>query len=345
MQTRWLRFSMAMMVIGLVLGAPAQWVGLSFVTTAYAQAPATTTTGEKAAPAVDDKNKKPETFMDYWRQGGATMWPLLGTAVWATAIIIEMIMKLRVRIVCPPQLVQQLYQTLMVKDYQKAWKIGMENSCVITRILCAALEKLPNGREAFDNTAMEAAASESNAFKNKNAYINLNATISPLLGLFGTIAGMVGAFNSMAFSGAVGDPSKLAGDIGTALVTTYTGLVIAIPALCAYYILGNRIKKLMEYVQGRLTILIDEIDFDNIPADLVIVTKEMRMAYLGGGKTAGAGAQKASTGKAAPATAAKSVTAAAAPAKVEHVACPNCSKEVTVGDKKCPHCNSELDWE
>ena len=345
MQTRSFRFLMAMMVIGLLLGGAAQLTGLSFVTTAYAQAPATTGGG---AQPVDDKNKKPETFMDYWRQGGPTMWPLLGTAVWATAILIELLMKLRVRVACPSGIIQQLYQTLMVKDYQKAWKIGMDNPSVATHILCAALEKLPSGREAFDTAVLESASNESNVFKNKNAYINLNATISPLLGLFGTIAGMMGAFNSMAFSGAVGDPSKLAGDIGTALVTTYTGLAIAIPALCAYYILGNRIKKVMEYVQGRLTMLFDEIDFDNIPSDLVIVTKEARMTSLGGGKAgtvSGASAPKASVPKASAAV--KPVTAAeATPAKEEqHVACPNCSKEVTVGDKKCPHCGAELDWE
>jgi len=344
MQTRWFRFLMATMVIGLLLGGTAQWIGLSFVTTAYAQAPATMDGG--AAKTGFDKNKKPETFMDYWRQGGPTMWPLLGTAVWATAILIELLMKLRVRITCSPEIIQQLYQTLLVKDYQKAWKIGMDNPSVATRILCAALEKLPNGREAFDSAALESASNETNVFKSKNAYINLNATIAPLLGLFGTIAGMMGAFNSMAFSGAVGDPSKLAGDIGTALVTTYTGLIVAIPCFCAYYILSNRIKKIMEYVQGRLAVLFDEIDFDNIPSDLVIVTKEARMAYLGGGKAgmaSGASVPKAPAVKAA--TAAKPAVSEATPAKAEHVACPNCSKEVTVGDKKCPHCGSELDWE
>jgi len=347
MQTQWFRFLMAMMVIGLLLGGTAQWTGLSFTTTAYAQAPATT--GEGAAKTGWDKNKKPETFMDYWRQGGPTMWPLLGTAVWATAVLIELLIKLRIRVACPSEIIQQLYQTLLVKDYQKAWKIGMDNPCVVTRILCTALEKLPNGQEAFDTTALESASNETNVFSSKNAYINLNATIAPLLGLFGTIAGMMGAFNSMAFSGAVGDPSKLAGDIGTALVTTYTGLAIAIPGLCAYYILGNRIKKVMEYVQGRLTMLFDEIDFDNIPDDLVIVTKEARMAYLGGGKTgmaSGASAPKVPAVKAKASTAAKPTAAPeATPAKEEHVACPNCSKEVTVGDKKCPHCNAELDWE
>ena len=346
MQTRWFRFLMAVMVIGLILGGTAQWTGLSFTTTAYAQAPATT--GESAAKTGWDKNKRPETFMDYWRQGGPTMWPLLGTAVWATAVLIELLMKLRIRLMCPADIIQQLYQTLMVQDYQKAWKIGMDNPCVVTRILCAALEKLPNGQEAFDTVAMESASNEANVFKSKNAYINLNATIAPLLGLFGTISGMVGAFNSMAYSGAVGDPSKLAGDIGEALITTYTGLVIAIPGLCAYYILGNRIKKIMEYTQTRLTVLFDEIDFDNIPADLVIVTKEVRMAYLGGGKAgmaSGMPASKSAAVKTKSSTAAKRAVPGATPAKAEHVACPNCSKEVTVGDKKCPHCNAELDWE
>lgn len=346
MQTRWFRFLMAMMVIGLLLGGTALVPGLSFATTAYAQAPATTDGG--AAKTGWDKNKRPETFMDYWRQGGPTMWPLLGTAVWATAVLIELLMKLRIRLMCPPEIIQQLYQTLMVKDYQKAWKIGMDHPSVATRILCAALEKLPNGREAFDTAALESASNETNVFKSKNAYINLNSTIAPLLGLFGTISGMVGAFNSMAYSGAVGDPSKLAGDIGEALITTYAGLVIAIPGLCAYYILGNRIKKIMEYVQGRLTVLFDEIDFDNIPEDLVIVTKEARMAYLGGGMAGGASgatASKVPAVKAKTGVAAKPAVSGAAPAKAEHVACPNCSKEVTVGDKKCPHCSAELDWE
>lgn len=325
MQTRWTRWLMVVAVIGLWLGTPARWTGVVATSTAYAQAPA-------AAKEAWDKNKRPETFWDYWRQGGATMWPLLGTAVWATAVLIELLLRLRRKVVCPDGVFQQIYQALMVKDYQKAWKIGKENPNSLTRILSAALEKLPLGQEAFDNTALEAASAEANLYKTKNAYINLNATISPLLGLFGTISGMIGAFNSMAFSGAVGDPSKLAGDIGEALITTYAGLVIAIPALCCYYILGNRIKKIMEYVQGRLTLLIDEIDFENIPEDLVIVTKESRMAEFGGGGGKAPGAAKSAPIKPPAGVAAK-------------VPCPNCSKEVTEGDKKCPHCGSELVWE
>ncbi|MBI2437190.1 MAG: MotA/TolQ/ExbB proton channel family protein [Lentisphaerae bacterium] len=348
MQTRSFRFLMALTVISLLLAGTPFIAGLNPASRAYAQAPAApapaTTAADVPASGGWDKNKKPETFMDYWRQGGPTMWPLLATAVWATAVLIELLLKLRISVASPAGIVQQLYQTLMVKDYQKAWKIGSENPSVVTRILCAALEKLPNGQEAFEAAALESATTESNVYKNKNAYINLNATIAPLLGLFGTISGMVGAFNSMAYSGAVGDPTKLAGDIGEALITTYTGLIIAIPGLCAYYLLGNRAKKIMEYVQGRLSVLFDEIDFDNIPDDLVIVTKEARLAQLGG--VTGPTAKPATATKAKTDTGAKPAAAkAATPAKAQQVACPNCSKEVTEGAAKCQHCGAELDWE
>ncbi|MBI2441342.1 MAG: MotA/TolQ/ExbB proton channel family protein [Lentisphaerae bacterium] len=352
MQTRSRQCLMALTVIGFLLAGMPLLTGLNPVTTAYAQAPANPPADAPASGGWD-KNKKPETLMDYWRQGGPTMWPLLATAVWITAVLIELILKLRLSVVSPAGIVQQLYQTLTVKDYQKAWKIGRENPSVVTRILCAALEKLPQGREPFEAAALEAASTESNIFKNKNAYINLNSTIAPLLGLFGTISGMVGAFNSMAYSGAVGDPTKLAGDIGEALITTYAGLIVAIPGLCAYYLLGNRTKKVMEYVQSRLSVLFDEIDFDNIPEDLVIVTKEARLAYLGGvvgapgAKSATGTTAKAATGAAtkAASSAPAAASAAAAAAKAPRVACPNCSKEVTEGAAKCQHCGAELDWE
>lgn len=354
MQTKFIKRVVILMVCGVFLGIGLSYrsesrPGVGLIGTALAQEPAPAAPAAEAPKAGWDKNKKPETFWDYWRQGGITMWPLLGTAIWATAVFIELLMRLRVKFVCPPNLVQEIYRTVLVKDYQKAWKIAKDNPSVFTRIFAAAIEKLPDGREAVDMAAVEAATNENNMFKSKNAYINLNATVAPLLGLFGTISGMVSAFNSMAFSGAVGDPSKLAGDIGEALITTYSGLVIAIPALFVYYLLGNRIKKVMEYVQRRLTMVFEEIKYEEIPADLVIVTKEMKLAYLVGDAAKAPekkADKKAATGKAATGKqAAAEPPMPAEPAKAERVPCPNCSKEITVGVKKCPHCNTEMDWE
>jgi biopolymer transport protein ExbB len=70
------------------------------------------------------------------------------------------------------------------------------------------------------------------------------ATISPLLGLFGTVYGMIGAFESVALAGEMGDPSVMAGDISYALITTALGLVIAVPALAVYHFLRIRTRLL-----------------------------------------------------------------------------------------------------
>jgi biopolymer transport protein ExbB len=276
--------------------------------------------------------------MDYWSQGGPTMWPLLASLIWFTAVMIELLIKLRVRYFCPPAIVAGLQQALIVKDYQKAWRLATDNPSPLSKIVAAALEKLPQGKEAFEMAAAEVAANLNAEYKIKNAYISLNATIAPLLGLFGTISGMVGAFNSMAYSGAVGDPTKLAGDIGEALITTYAGLVIAIPAFCVFYILGNRQRQVLAGTQEIMTRLMDEVDFNNLPE--VVVTREMRAQTLGG--AAGAAALPAAP---VPVVAPVPRATMSMPVAEEAIACPSCGKHITAGIKKCPHCQIEIEWE
>ena len=188
---------------------------------------------------------------------------------------------------------------------------------------------------------MDASNIEFDKFKVKNSYLNLNATVNTLLGLFGTISGMIGAFNKMAYAGAAGDPSKLAGDIGEALIVTWTGLGIAIIAMYLFYLLTNRLKAVIANVQQIISSLLEYIDFRDLPPDLVIVPPEMRAKYSAGGKGGVAGAAAA-----APVRASKSAVASmgAAPA-AQTIPCPSCSKNINVGIKKCPHCNSDIEWE
>ena len=72
-------------------------------------------------------------------------------------------------------------------------------------------------------------------------YLNVVAAVAPMIGLLGTVSGMISAFQTIGQVG-MGDPSALAGDIGEALVTTATGLTIGIPAMIAYFILRNRLN-------------------------------------------------------------------------------------------------------
>ena len=306
----------------------------SLLPTAYAQ--------EKEEEAIVVEGA-PTTLLDYWKQGGPTMWPLLAIAIWATSLLVELFLKLRKTRFCPDHVVQQLSGALSVADYQKAWRLAIDNPCPLSSIFAPAIEKLPNGREAVEEAAAEASTDERNIYTTKNSYISLVAAIGPMLGLFGTISGMVGAFNAMAYGGAVGDPTKLAGDIGEALITTYTGLLIAIPSMVIYYIIANKLKKMMGFAETAFAELLDLIDFEKLPPDLIVATKEMKAMAM-----AGALAQPAIAETEEKAPGAKKGTPVSQPAeeaKSEMVSCPNCKKEIKVGTKKCPYCNTEIEWE
>ncbi len=335
--------SAAMLVAGMMLG----W-GLVFVSSAMAQEEGAATPPVTSAAPLEESTQDlttlsfkdggpPTTFFDYWSQGGPTMWPLLGSLVWFTAVTIELLIKMRLKYFCPPAIVTALQQTLLVKDYQKAWRIATTNLSPLSAIVAAALEKIPQGKEAVETAAAEAAANINAEYRMKNSYISLNATIAPLLGLFGTMSGMVGAFNSMAYSGAVGDPTKLAGDIGQALITTYAGLLIAIPAFCMFYILGNRLRKMLAGTQAIMNQLLEEVDFNDLPE--IVVTREMRAQALTGGS-------QALMSTMAPAPQAPAQAPAQAQIHDENsVECPQCQAQIAVGVKKCPKCGSEIEWE
>jgi len=82
-------------------------------------------------------------------------------------------------------------------------------------------------------------------------YTNVVAAVAPMVGLLGTVSGMIGAFSTIA-GGGMGKPELLAGDIGEALITTATGLVVGIPAMLAYFILKHRLKTRMDELEDKL---------------------------------------------------------------------------------------------
>lgn len=306
-----------------------------FITAAFAQAPA-------PAAAVRGGGETPvgppETLADYFRGAGITKWPLLASAMWITALIIELIIRGRVKSLCPSDTVAQLSSIIAVKDYVKAWQFCVDNPSPLSRAMAPAIEKIPQGADASADAAMDYMNFQNNIFKVKCSYLNLNATVNTLLGLFGTISGMISAFNKMAYSGATGDPAKLAGSIGEALICTWIGLGLAILSLYLFYVLTNRTKAAMTGMQNIVTRLLDEIDFASVTPDTEIVTSEMKARTIGG-KIAVAAASGLTPVRAAP----RPVSAGSKSAEMAQ--CPHCQHQVQVGLAKCPNCNTELEWE
>lgn len=149
----------------------------------------------------------------------------------------------------PDSMIDELCTLLHLRDLKEAGKILRERPNVLSRSLQASLERArPDmadaNKEKVEASFVEVIESEENNIGQWIHYLNVVATVSPMIGLLGTVSGMIGAFSTIS-SGGMGRPELLAGDIGEALITTATGLVIGIPAMIAYFILKNRLSNQM----------------------------------------------------------------------------------------------------
>ena len=110
--------------------------------------------------------------------------------------------------------------------------------------MSAGLRQSPYGYDAIIRSLEQVAAEETTLRFRRIELLNVLGQVSPMIGLFGTVYGMILAFSAIVASGGAADPVMLAGGIGTALTTTFWGLVVAIPALSGYAILRNKIDEL-----------------------------------------------------------------------------------------------------
>ena len=157
-----------------------------------------------------------------------------------------------------------LAKAIRTRDVAAARTTAAQNDTVLNRLLTAALTKArpshPSlNREAMDHAFVEAAEAEENAISQWINYLNVIATVAPMVGLLGTVSGMIGAFQTIG-TGGMGKPEALAGDIGEALITTATGLCIGIPAMIAYFFYRNRLTARMLQVGQEGGVLLDAFE-------------------------------------------------------------------------------------
>jgi biopolymer transport protein ExbB len=147
--------------------------------------------------------------------------------------------------VCPVHLVEDFEEMLDNKQYQEAYELAKEHESVLGSVLSAGLSKLSAGYPQAIEAMQEIGEEENMKLEHRLSYMALIGTISPMVGLFGTVHGMIAAFQVIATGGSTPEASELAGGISTALFTTLLGLAIAIPAIAVYNILKNRVARLM----------------------------------------------------------------------------------------------------
>lgn len=149
--------------------------------------------------------------------------------------------------IAPPDLVEAFEAHLNAKQFSEAYELANSDDSFLGKVLAAGLGKLSSGGDyprAIE--AMQEVGEEENMkLDHRLSYMALIGTIAPMIGLLGTVQGMIASFDVIAFSPTTPKPSELAEGIATALFTTLVGLVIAIPAIAAYNILRNRVAELV----------------------------------------------------------------------------------------------------
>ena len=129
-------------------------------------------------------------------------------------------------------------------DTQQGLRHLQTSDALLNRAVTPALKKIHKGSEKSESLFIENLEAEENNVAQWVTYLNVVASVAPMIGLLGTVSGMISAFQTIG-RGGMGRPELLAGDIGEALITTATGLVIGIPAMIAYFILRNRLNSAM----------------------------------------------------------------------------------------------------
>ncbi len=175
--------------------------------------------------------------------GSLVIWTLMATSVASIGLIGQLAFAFKPERIVPQAVVKRAAEYLANGRFREALSMLSEpgSESDFSSMLKAALERAPGGHVAME-AGLEVAATEVLANRVRRVEIlNVIGQVSPMLGLFGTVYGMILAFQSIVSTGGNADPVLLAGGIGTALVTTFWGLIVAIPALSGYAVLRGRL--------------------------------------------------------------------------------------------------------
>lgn len=205
-----------------------------------------------SSPSVMAQPTAQTTQMSYFKMflwtddvfGLLNIWVIVLLSAVSLAIAIALALKYRKSMVIPNDTQQQVELLLAEKRYREAIEFAAGEPSYLGKVVSSGLNEASNGFGAMERAMEETSDAETTRMLRPIEFLNLIGNISPMLGLFGTVYGMIIAFYQLVESGGKPDPGQLAAGISTALVTTFWGLIVAIPSLTAYALIRNRVDEL-----------------------------------------------------------------------------------------------------
>lgn len=220
---------------------------LAFAPLACAQAPeaAQVAVAPDAGPAA--RQIPSRNLFSIVRAGGMLMIPILFCSVLMLVFVLERSIALRRGRVIPRPFVKRFLHQLQAGQLDRATALNLcaENKSPVAAVFAGGVRKWGRPAVEVEQAVLDAGQRAVFGLRRYVRVFNGIATISPLLGLLGTVMGMITAFNEIATSDAMGRPELLAGGIGEALLTTACGLCVAIPSLASYMFFTSRVEHLV----------------------------------------------------------------------------------------------------
>ncbi|MEL0613272.1 MotA/TolQ/ExbB proton channel family protein [Marinomonas arenicola] len=200
-------------------------------------------------------------MLTFIQTGGFFMWPLLACSILTMAIIIERFWVLRKSRVAPKNLLLDVMSRLRDDRMSLDYIRSMQNTAGLSSIFAAGLMNSKYGRTSMKESMQEAAGHVIHDLEKFMSSLGTIAAISPLLGLLGTVVGMIKVFSVLMEQGA-GNTALLAGGISEALLTTAAGLGVAIPALVFHRYFSRKIDEVVVSMEQQSTKLVDALHND-----------------------------------------------------------------------------------
>lgn len=181
----------------------------------------------------------------FFTSGGIIVWFVqFPMSIVMVALAVHYVIGIRRSTLLPEEVHQQIQGLLEQRQYREALEFTATEPSMLSGAMHAALSAAGGGFAAMQRSLDDSVDERVGKLLRKIEIMNIIGNIAPMIGLFGTIYGMILAFNQLVLAGGSPDPAKLAGAISTALVTTFWGLLTAIPALSVFAFFRNRIDGL-----------------------------------------------------------------------------------------------------
>jgi len=200
------------------------------------------------------------SLIDLIKFGGLVGYIIIFMSVVAVALVFEYALSIRSQRLAPAEELSELREAVATGHYDRiAANAGKDEASFVCKVVAGGVKERDRGYDAVVKAMEDTADEETGFLLRKIEHLNIIANIAPMLGLLGTVIGMVNSFNQISVAVGGVDPRRLAGGIFQALMTTVMGLIVAIPSLYAFGIFRNRVDAIVADASAKAADIVEPL--------------------------------------------------------------------------------------